>query len=173
MQGRSDSPRMRDFVTNGMHISALFHSLASKQPHWDPELASLGGLLHDIGKLPLRTFLATRAELAPGARYQLEQLLRPTVGAMMLQRWQMADALVQMAREHERILRETDSPQADYVDIVIAADLLHYGTETGRYARYAHHPIPALEKCVGPDSGDHWQQTALERMQLAQRDRKS
>ncbi len=80
----------------------------------------------------------------------------------------MADALVQMAREHERILRETGSHQADYVDIVIAANLLHYGTETGRYARYAHHPIPALEKCVGPNSGDHWQQKALERMQLAQ-----
>lgn len=168
MQGRSDSPHMRDFVTNGMHISALCHSLASKQPHLDPELASLGGLLHDIGKLPLRTFLAKRSELTPGARYQLEQLLHPTVGAMMLQRWQMADALVQMAREHERIVRETGSHQADYVDIVIAANLLHYGTETGRYARYAHHPIPALEKCVGQDPHEDWQQRALERLELAQ-----
>lgn len=166
MQGRGDSPHMREFVTSGLHISALCHSLASKQPHLDPELASLGGLLHDIGKLPLRKFLDKRPDLTPGTRDQLEQLLHPIVGAMMLRRWQMAEALVQMAREHERILRESGSLRPDYVDIVIAANLLHYGTDTGRYARYAQLYIPALEKCMFHGPGEGWQQSATERMEL-------
>ncbi|MDQ2077072.1 HDOD domain-containing protein [Marinimicrobium sp. ABcell2] len=167
MQRRGDSPHMRDFVDVGLRISALCHTLASHQTHLDPELASLGGLLHNIGKLPLREFLGKRPELTLAERNTLEQLLHPAVGAMMLRRWQMAEPLVQMAREHEKILRESGSPKADYVDIVIAANLLHYGTDTGRYARYAKMRIPALEKCTRQLDKDGLQKSAEQRMELA------
>lgn len=167
MQSRTDTQRMRGFVAGGFRISALCHSLAGYQKHLDPEQASLGGLLHDIGKLPLRDFLDRRAELTPERRAQMEQILHPSVGAIMLRRWQMADSLIRMAREHERIMRESGQPEPDYVDIVIAANLLHYGMESGRYARFAQQRIPALEKCVrGHPEGQVHQETK-ERMELA------
>ena len=126
----------------------------------------VGGLLHDIGKLPLRDFLLRQADVEPAERLQFEQILHPNVGAIMLQRWQMTGELVQMARFHERIQRDSGNPKADYVDVVIAANLLHYGTDSGRYARYAGITIPALEKCTGGALSLDEHSTA-ERMELA------
>lgn len=154
MQGSGgNAERLRGFVMGGMHISALCHSLAQPFTHLDAELAALGGLLHDIGKLPLREFLARRPELSAAERLQFELMLHPHVGAMLLRRWHMADELIQVARWHETILRESGSPQPDYVDLVIAANLLHYGTDKGRFARHAGISIPALGKVVGGGDG--------------------
>lgn len=143
-----DSVRLRGFVEGGVHISTLCRSLASAFPHLDAELASLGGLLHDIGKLPLYEFLLRQKGLSPIERLRFELMLHPLVGAMLLKHWKMADELVQMARWHESILRETGDPLPDYVDVVIAANLLHYGTEKGRYAGYSAIEVPALHKCT-------------------------
>lgn len=148
---RGDRERLRGFVEGGVRISALCRSLARPFPHLDAELASLGGLLHDIGKLPLREFLQRQEGLSRIEQLRFELLLHPLVGARMLKHWNMADELVQMARWHESILRETGNPLPDYVDVVIAANLLHYGTEKGRYAGYASIDVPALRKCTaGP-----------------------
>ncbi len=166
MQSGADKERLRGFVASGLQISALCHTLASRQPHLDAELAALGGLLHDIGKLPLRDFLLRQADVETAERLQFEQILHPYVGAIMLQRWQMTGELVQMARFHERIQRDSGNPKADYVDVVIAANLLHYGTDSGRYARYAGITIPALEKCTGGALSLDEHSTA-ERMELA------
>ena len=143
-----DKGRLRGFVEGGVHVSTLCRSLADSFPHLDAELASLGGLLHDIGKLPLREFLQRQDELSRIERLRFELMLHPLVGAMMLKHWNMADELVQMARWHESILRETGDPLPDYVDVVIAANLLHYGTDKGRYAGYAAIEVPALHKCT-------------------------
>jgi len=167
MQSRQDARRMRGFVASGLRISALSHTLAQLQPHLDPELAALGGLMHDIGKLPLRDFLERRPELDDSRRQQLDQILHPVVGALMLRRWQMDPSLIQMAREHERILRDSGHSQADYVDIVIAANLLHYGTDTGRYAQYAGRDIPALQKCLTQYPEEAVLKSTEERMELA------
>lgn len=167
MQSGADKQRLRGFVAGGLQISALCHTLASRQPHLNPELAALGGLLHDIGKLPLRDFLNRQAELSPAERLQFEQILHPHVGALMLRRWQMVDELVQMARLHERIQRETGKPKPDYVDIVIAANLVHYGTATGRYARFQGETIPALTKCTGGSASLDDDTSTEERMELA------
>lgn len=167
MQSSIDKARLRGFVAGGLRISALCHTLAEQQAHLDNELAALGGLLHDIGKLPLRDFLERQADLSPTERMQFEQILHPQVGAIMLRRWQMTDDLVRMAREHERIMRETGEALPDYVDVVIAANLLHYGTEKGRYAQYAEAKVPALLKCTSGTLSPEEQQTTEERMELA------
>lgn len=166
--GGGNRERLRGFVAGGVHISALCHCLAEPFPHLDAELAALGGLLHDIGKLPLREFLQRQPELSPLERLQFELMLHPHVGAMLLRHWQMPDELVQMARWHESILRETGNPQPDYVDLVIAANLLHYGTQKGRYARYAGIDIPAAGKVANAGHRVNDQNGAQLRVELMQ-----
>lgn len=147
--GSGDRKRLRDFVASGSHISAICRALAGGFPHLDVEMAALGGLLHDIGKLPLRDFLQRQENLTAYERLRFELILHPIVGALLLRSWKVPDELVQMARGHESILRETGQPLPDYVDLVIAANLLHYGVEKGRYSRYSGVEIPALRKCTG------------------------
>ncbi|MGN5517370.1 HDOD domain-containing protein [Halopseudomonas sp. Lyrl_26] len=143
-----DPGRLRGFVEGGLHISALCRDLAESFPYLDAELAALGGLLHDIGKLPLREFLRQQPELSGIERLRFELMLHPLVGAMLLRHWDMPEELIQMARWHETVLRDNGRPLPDYVDVVIAANLMHYGTQKGRYARYAGVSVPALEKCL-------------------------
>lgn len=168
MRGSKDTARLQGFVASGLHISALCHSLAAQHAGLDAELASLGGLLHDIGKLPLRDFLLQREELSKLERLQFELVLHPYVGAMLLKHWGMTGELVQMARWHEAVLRETGKAEPDYVDVVIAANILHYGTQKGRYAKYAEMSIPAIIKCTGKSTDALNACQAEQRMQLSQ-----
>jgi len=168
MRGSKDTSRLQGFVASGLHISTLCHSLAARHSHLDAELAALGGLLHDIGKLPLRDFLLQQEELTKLERLQFELILHPYVGAMLLKHWGMAGELVQMARWHEAVLRETGKPEPDYVDVVIAANLLHYGTQKGRYKKYADMTVPALSKCTGTSLGVLSAEHTEQRMQLSQ-----
>lgn len=169
MRTSKDTSRLHGFVASGLHISTMCHNLASRHTSLDPELAALGGLLHDIGKLPLRDFLLQRKnELTRLDRLRFELALHPYVGAMLLKHWEMADELVHMARWHESVLRETGSPEPDYVDIVIAANILHYGTEKGRYAKYAQVAIPAITKCMGDGADTLNTEQAQQRMQISQ-----
>lgn len=149
-----DPQRLRGFVASGLKISALCHALAQRQKHLDPEQAALAGLLHDIGKLPLRQFLGNYPKARDNERLcqHLEQRLHPRVGAMLLSHWQLPRELVQVAGEHEETGRDSGK-RADYTDVVIAANLLHYGTAKGRYAHLDGVSVPALEKCRPADGG--------------------
>lgn len=168
MRGSKDTSRLQGFVASGLHISTLCHSLAARHTHLDAELAALGGLLHDIGKLPLRDFLLQQEAFSKLERLQFELVLHPYVGAMLLKHWGMTSELVQMARWHESILRETGNSQPDYIDVVIAANVLHYGTKKGRYAKYADIVIPASLKCVGGSLDALDVEHTEQRMQLSQ-----
>ncbi len=168
MNQSRDVARLEGFVAGSLQISSMCHSLASLHPHLDPELASLGGLLHDIGKLPLREFLYANPDFTPDERLQFELILHPYVGAILLKNWQMSDDLVNMAFLHERVMRDSGDPLPDYVDLVITANLLHYGLDQGRYGKYAGREIPALLKTMGPQGNMlDLRDSADERMEMA------
>ena len=147
MNQYGDPTRLKGFVASSLGISALCHSLAEHHRHLDPEQASLAGLLHDIGKLPLRDFCRKQPGISPVLAQSLEQALHPEVGALMLEHWQMDRSLIEVAREHESMQR-TGGTEPDYTDLVITANLVHYGVEKGRYAHLKGKRIPALEKSL-------------------------
>lgn len=167
MRTSKDQRRLQGFVASGMHISTLCYSIARNHQHLDPELASLAGLLHDIGKLPLRDFLLGQEQMSKIERLQFELILHPLVGTMLLRHWQMTEELVQVARWHETVMRETGKDEPDYVDVTIAANLLHYGTSRGRYVKYANISIPAIAKC-GLSGNQLNQEVTAQRMLVSQ-----
>lgn len=170
MNSSRDVGRLEGFVASSLQISSLCHSLASCHSHLDPELAALGGLLHDIGKLPLRDYLYANPGFSAEERLQFELILHPYVGALLLKHWQMGEQLILIAYQHERVMRDTEAKLPDYVDVVIAANLVHYGLEQGRYSKYAGQQIPALQKCLGEgQSLDalNLSDSAEERMEMA------
>lgn len=167
MSQSRDVGRLEGFVASSLRVSSLCHSIASQFPHLDAELASLGGLLHDIGKLPLREFLYKNPEFTVDERLQFELILHPYVGAILLKHWQMGSELVEMAFFHERVMRKSPGELPDYVDVVIAANLMHYGVEQGRYHKYGDDPIPALQKCIRQDRLELLEGTIEQRMEMA------
>jgi HD-like signal output (HDOD) protein len=168
MQGDHNDDRLRGFAASGLRISAISHTLAMSQPHLDAEQAALAGLVHDIGKLPLRSYLEADAQLSQDQQLcqQLELALHPAVGGLLLRHWKFPDELVQAAEEHEDMERDP-AVKADYADLVIAANLLHYGTDTGRYAHLAEKRIPAMEKCNTAENDDKWETKLEQRLELS------
>lgn len=91
----------------------------------NPETALLAGLLHDIGALPILAFAAQHPELA-ARRENVQQAmnqLQGRLGAALLAEWKLPDKLVTAAREAQCWWRNVQ-PQADYADVVLAAQLL-------------------------------------------------
>ena len=166
MSKSRDIGRLEGFVASSLRVSSLCHSIASQFVHLDAELASLGGLLHDIGKLPLREYLYDNREFTLDERLQFELILHPYVGAILLKHWNMSDELVERAFYHERIMRESPGELPDYIDVVITANLMHYGVEEGRYYQYGEDQIPAVQKCIHQDTLSKLEGTIEERMEM-------
>ena len=170
LQTMSKSPdvnRLEGFVAGSLRVSSLSFSIASQFPHLDAELASLGGLLHDIGKLPLREYLYNNPSFTVDERLQFELILHLYVGAILLKHWDMPETLTEISFFHERIMRDSPGKLPDYVDVIIAANLMHYGVDQGRYRMHKNEMIPALQKCV-PQENLSWLECSIEeRMEMA------
>lgn len=169
MSRHRDHKRLQGFLQSSLAISARCYSLALANRYIDPEHASLAGLLHDIGKLPLREFFQRRTSLSVEQAQALEIELHPAAGAMMLERWNLDASLINAARDHERVFRNQPDQGPDYTDVVIAANVLHYGVEHGRYAHLSGARIPAMEKCLSPEDLEKVNHSFEERMEVASR----
>ena len=150
MHSGMDRSQLQEFVDHSLSVSAICHALADKHPHLDGEQAALAGLLHDIGKLPLRQYVDLHEHLRQDEQ-RLERSLHPLIGGVLLRHWQLSDELVAAVEEHEDLKRDPET-LADYADLVIIANLVHYGAGDGRYANIVWREIPALRKCLGGDT---------------------
>lgn len=90
----------------------------------------LAGLVHDIGLLPLYLH-ADRHHLGFCQTTMEENLLRKfaaVIGTRLLQSWDFPEELVDVAAGHEDMHRVNNSGVADYVDVVMIANLQMLGT---------------------------------------------
>ena len=122
---RKIQPYLRRLWRHSTTVAALASLLASRVDGLDSDVALLAGLTHDIGALPV----LVRAEKVPKLIERRELLdplvkaLHCEVGQAMLQAWRFPSELVSAAAGHAQVTR-VGGERPDYVDIVIAANLL-------------------------------------------------
>jgi len=139
--------RLRAVWENSTQIAAIASALSMPHPNLQTDQALLAGLVHDIGTLPI----LSRAEDYPDLldnETALDRIIASAhvkIGAAILQAWNFSDVLIRVAAEHENLSRNHAGP-ADYVDIVIVANLQDaYGTNHP-YAQVDWTTVPAFEK---------------------------
>lgn len=138
--------KFRAFWEHSTQVAAISHALAGFA-RLKPDVALLAGLIHDIGALPVIKHAEDNEALLGNEAILDEVILKVhcIIGKEMLQRWDFPTEIVQVAELHEDIHRSGEA-KADYVDIVIAANLQSYMGSEHRLGQVDFASVPAFAK---------------------------
>ncbi len=111
-----------------IQVSSLSYVIArSCASHLDPEQALLAGLLHKLGVIPVLRYIDEHPGLVRDTRSlskSLTNLCLP-VSRLLFERWHFDTEFLDVVEFADNWYRDTGQ-DADYVDIVIAAKILHH-----------------------------------------------
>ena len=130
-----------------LQVAAISRVLAGGVPDLEKEQAMLGGLIHNIGALPILTkmdeqygFNADEATVA-----SLIEELSPRIGARILSSWNFSTTLANIP-EACVDLDYDPGPVATYADIVLVARLQNLSANGGPEAEADWSEVPAFAK---------------------------
>lgn len=139
--------RMRASWEHSIEVASISHVLAKHYANLKPDQATLAGLTHEIGILPILTI----AEENPALLEDEEALdrvinqLHPQVGQAILSAWEFPEELINVPMDYLNFSREHEGP-ADYADVVCVANLQSYAGTDHPLAKINWADVPAFAK---------------------------
>ncbi|MCQ4269735.1 HDOD domain-containing protein [Pseudomonas kuykendallii] len=122
--------KMREVWNRSTEIAGICHVLCRSYTRLAPDQATLAGLVHQIGALPILTYAEDHAELMNDSislNHVIERI-HPVIGDKILRTWDFPLPIAVVPGEYLDFTR--NSEKVDYVDIVQVATLQSYlGTE--------------------------------------------
>ena len=138
--------KMREVWRSSLEIAGVSYALCRRHTQLKPDQAALGGLVHQIGVLPILTYAEDHNELLSDAvslTHVIEQI-HPVLGEKLLRVWEFPERLVQLPLLYEDFKR--DSSHIDYVDVVQVANLYCRKGTDHPFARIDPLSVPAFRK---------------------------
>tara|TARA_R110002073_G_scaffold27872_7_gene89201 strand:- start:3517 stop:4344 length:828 start_codon:yes stop_codon:yes gene_type:complete len=135
-QATSDAvdERMRKTWAHSTDVASLSHVLCQHFTDLRPDQATLAGLIHEIGKLPILAW-ADEHDWDEATIDEVTEQLHPEFGRMILEAWDFPEELLDVPLRYTQFDRLVEA--ADYVDVVMVANLHSYaGTD---------HPYSSLD----------------------------
>lgn len=122
--------KMRDVWAKSTEVAGISHVLTRHYTKLKPDQATLAGLVHKIGVLPVLTYAEDNRKLLKDIPL-LDQIIEasyPAIGSKILEAWDFPEALRIVPEEHVNFSRVVDA--VDYADVVMVANLQSYiGTD--------------------------------------------
>lgn len=122
--------RLRAVWSSSSEIAGICHVLCRHYTNLRPDQATLAGLIHKIGVLPILTYAEDNPALLRDS-FTLDtviEALHPALGDYILKHWDFPEELRHIPTQHLKFRREAD--KADYADIVTIALLQsHMGSD--------------------------------------------
>ena len=118
--------KMREVWNRSTEIAGICHVLCRSYTRLAPDQATLAGLVHQIGALPILTYAEDHAELMNDSislNHVIERI-HPIIGDKILRTWDFPLPIAVVPSEYLDFTR--DSAKVDYVDIVQVATLQSY-----------------------------------------------
>ncbi|CAK0770557.1 HDOD domain-containing protein [Gammaproteobacteria bacterium] len=140
-------PHLTRLWTHSTRVAAISMVLAHRYTKLSPDQAMLGGLIHDVGILPI----LSRAEGYPSLFNNPEALsaviadLHGDVGHTILTSWNFPVEFSIAAAEHDDLTRNS-GPEKDLADIIQVANLLSYVGTNHRHMAVDWTTVPAFAK---------------------------
>lgn len=123
--------RMREVWSRSSEVAGISHVLCKHYTRLRPDQATLAGLIHKIGVLPILTYAEDHPALLKDS-FTLDAVideLHGPIGDLILKTWGFPEELAHIPTQHINFTRQ--SPKADYGDIVTVAMLQSYlGTDS-------------------------------------------
>ncbi|KTC64457.1 histidine kinase [Pseudomonas fluorescens ABAC62] len=153
---RSDAveQKMRDVWRRSLEVAGVSYALCRRHTQLKPDQAALGGLVHQIGILPILIYAEEHYELLsdPVSLNHVIDSIHPLLGDKLLSDWDFPEMLAKLPGQYLNL--ERDSTSLDYIDLVQIATLVcHYGTDHP-LANVEAWNVPAMKKLkVDPFKG--------------------
>ncbi|WP_079202851.1 MULTISPECIES: HDOD domain-containing protein [Pseudomonas] len=138
--------KMREVWNKSTEIAGICHVLCKHYTRLMPDQATLAGLVHQIGVLPILTYAEDHNELLSDSislNHVIEQI-HPIIGDKILRTWDFPELIAMVPSQHLDFTR--DSAKVDYVDIVQVAILQSYLGSQHPYTQLDWSQIPAFSK---------------------------
>ena len=118
--------KMREVWTHSTEVAGIAHVLARHYTRLKPDQATLAGIVHKIGVLPILTYAEDNRRFLkdPSQLDSLIHELHPMIGRKILEAWDFPEELVAVPEGHLDFQREV--AKADYADVVMVANLQSY-----------------------------------------------
>jgi HD-like signal output (HDOD) protein len=138
--------KMREMWAKSTEIAGICHVLCKQFTRLMPDQATLAGLIHQIGALPILAYAEEHNDLLADSislNHVIEQI-HPIIGDKILRTWAFPEQLAIIPSQYLDFTR--DSAKVDYVDIVQVATLQSYIGTDHPYTQLDWSQIPAFAK---------------------------
>ncbi|BAN50008.1 HDOD domain-containing protein [Metapseudomonas resinovorans] len=118
--------KMREVWNKSTEIAGICHVLCRHYSRLMPDQATLAGLVHQIGVLPILTYAEEHSELLADSislNHVIERI-HPLIGDRILRAWEFPEPIASVPSQYLDFKR--DSARVDYIDIVQVATLQSY-----------------------------------------------
>ena len=138
--------QLREVWNRSTEVAAISHVLCRQFTRLMPDQATLAGLVHQIGILPILTFAEEHDALLADS-FSLNHVIdriHPRLGERILRAWDFPDSIAVVASQYNRFQREAGP--VDYVDIVQVATLQSHLGSSHPYTQLDWSSVPAFAK---------------------------
>jgi len=136
---------MRSAWSHSTEVAGIANVLCRHYTRLKPDQATLGGLIHNIGTLPILTYAEDTGRLNdPIALQSIIEKIHPQIGTKILKKWDFSEDLVAIPESYLNFDRDTGEDKADYADIVMVANLQTYIGKDHPYTQRDWSSIPAF-----------------------------
>ncbi|MBF8775363.1 HDOD domain-containing protein [Pseudomonas fulva] len=110
--------KLREIWANSLEVAGMSYELARRHTRLKPDQAALGGLVNQIGALPVLIYAEEHNELLsdPVCLHYVIELIQPVLGDKILKAWEFPEQLVKLPGLVQDLDRQTD--RIDYIDVV-------------------------------------------------------
>jgi len=122
--------KMREIWKQSLQVAGISFALCHRRAQLKPEKATLAGLIHLIGVLPILTYAEDHYELLsdPVSLNHVIDSIHPFIGERLLRSWDFPEPLATLPSQFQNFDRVSKS--ADYIDLVQVATVhVYQGTE--------------------------------------------
>ena len=118
---------MRKSLKHSTEVEGIANVLCRHYTKLKPDQATLAGLIHNIGVLPILTYAEDTSKLNdPITLERVIDKIHPKVGTKILQSWEFPQELIAVPGNYLNFQRDTGNEKPDYADIVMVANLQSY-----------------------------------------------